>query len=85
MLHRMALAYFANNRFTETWIGVLADNGAGVAATGTITITGPATASGTISLYLGGVLVSTAVANGDVQNTIATNLAAPSTRTSISR
>jgi phage tail sheath gpL-like len=76
MLHRMAVAFFANNQYTECNIGVLADNGAGVAATGTITITGPATAAGTISLYLGGVLVSCAVANADVQNTIATNLAA---------
>lgn len=71
MLHRMAAAYFANNRATETWIGVLSDNGSGVAATGTLTVTGPATAAGTLSLYLGGTLVSVAVASGDAQNTIA--------------
>lgn len=71
MLHRMALAYFANNKFTETWMGVLADNGAGVAASGTLTVTGPATAAGTISLYLGGTLVTVAVASGDVANSIA--------------
>src|ERR671929_346203 len=76
MLHRMAMKFFANNKVTEAWIGVLADNGAGVAATGTITVTGPATAAGTISLYLGGELVQVAVASGDVQNTIATNIAA---------
>jgi len=35
LLHRMAIAYFANNRFTETYIGVLDDNGSGVSATGT--------------------------------------------------
>jgi phage tail sheath gpL-like len=73
ILHRMARKYFQNNQFTETWFGVLADNGAGVAATGTITITGPATAAGTINLYLGGELVQVAVASGDAQNTIATN------------
>jgi phage tail sheath gpL-like len=72
MLHRMAMAYFANNKFSETWIGVLGDNGAGVQATGTITVTGPATATGTISLYLGGVRVPVAVVNGDAQNAIAT-------------
>ena len=65
MLHRMAVAYFTNNQATETWIGVLDDNAAGVAATGTITVTGPATAAGTISLYVGGQLVSVAVASGD--------------------
>jgi phage tail sheath gpL-like len=76
MLHRMAKAWFQNNRFTEVYIGILADNGAGVAATGTITITGPATAAGTIGLYIAGELIQCAVANGDIQNTIATNLAA---------
>jgi phage tail sheath gpL-like len=30
MLHRQALAFFANNRFTDCYIGILADNGAGV-------------------------------------------------------
>jgi phage tail sheath gpL-like len=71
MLHRMAMAYFANNKSTETWVGVLADNGAGVAASGSLTVTGPATASGTLSLYIGGTLVSVAVASGDAQNAIA--------------
>src|SRR5688572_4850048 len=52
--HRMALGWFAANRMTELWLGILADNGGGVAATGTIVVTGPATAAGTIVLYLGG-------------------------------
>ncbi len=76
MLHRMALAYFANNRFTETWIGVLDDDAAGVQAAGTITITGPATAAGTIHLYIGGTHVPVAVANAEAQNDIATAIAA---------
>lgn len=76
MLHRQAIAFFANNRFTETWIGVLDDNGAGVAATGTITVTGPATAAGTINLYLGGNLVQVAVASADTAAAIATAIAA---------
>jgi phage tail sheath gpL-like len=74
MLHRMVKASFRNNQFTKRSIVVLDDNGAGVAASGTITVTGPATASGTISLYMGGELVSVAVTSGDVQNTIATNI-----------
>ncbi len=76
MLHRQAIAFFKNNRFTETWIGVLDDNAAGVLATGTITITGPASAAGTLSLYVAGELVQVAVANAAVQNDIATAIAA---------
>lgn len=76
MLHRMAIAYFRNNRSTETWIGVLDDNPAGVAASGTITVTGPATAAGTIALYVGGELVQVAVASGASADTIATAIAA---------
>lgn len=74
LLHRMALAWFFFNQSTELWIGVLADDGAGVAASGTITVTGPATKAGTITLYLGGERITVAVANGDVQNTIAANI-----------
>jgi phage tail sheath gpL-like len=70
-LHRQGIAYFANNKFTETWIGVLADNGSGVAASGTLVVTGPATATGTLSLYIGGNLVQVAVTSGDSASTIA--------------
>lgn len=78
MLHRQALAYFNENKFTQTYIGVLADNGAGTAATATLTVTGPATAAGTLNIYIGGThgLVQVAVANADSANTIATNIAA---------
>jgi phage tail sheath gpL-like len=76
MLHRMAIAWFANNSFTETWIGVLADNGAGVAATGTIAFGGTVTKAGTLSLYLGGELVEVGVAVGESNSTTATNVAA---------
>lgn len=74
-LHRMALAWFAGNTSTETWIGVLADSSAGVYASGTLTITGPATADGVIDLYVGGVHFSVAVASGDSASTIAGNIA----------
>lgn len=76
MLHRMAIAWFKANRSTEVWIGVLADDGAGVAANGTITVTGPATAAGTIALWLGGERITVAVNSGDAQNAIATAIAA---------
>lgn len=72
MLARMHAMYRQVDPFGEVWCIALADNGAGVAATGTITVTGPASAAGGISLYIAGQLVSVAVANGDAASTIAT-------------
>lgn len=74
-LHRMAIAWFNVNKSTECYIGVLADSASAVAAEGSIVVTGPATADGTISLYLGGERVDVAVASGDTANTIAGNIA----------
>ena len=76
MLHRQALAWFAVNKSTELWIGVLADNGAGVAATGTTVVTGPATADGTIPLYLGGERITVGVSSGQASTAIATAIGA---------
>ena len=75
-LHRMAKAWFSNNKVTEVWIGALADDGAGAAATGTLTVTGPATATGTLALYVHGVAVPVAVTSSDAASAIATNIAA---------
>jgi phage tail sheath gpL-like len=76
MAHRMALAWFAENKTTELWIGVLADDPAGVAAAGTITVTGTATADGTLSLYVGGQLVRVAVSSGNDATAVAAAIAA---------
>lgn len=76
ILHRQLIGWFASNNTTELWLGVLADNGAGVAATGTIVFTAAATAGGTIAFYSGGVLVPVAVALGDATTALATNTAA---------
>lgn len=70
ILARMFEAYFQNDQVTETWGLPLADNGAGVAATGTLTITGPATASGTLSIYIAGQRIQVAVTSGDTATTI---------------
>lgn len=75
-LHRMAQAWFAENKSTEVWLGVLAENAGGVASTGTLTITGPATAPGTLAVYLGGRRVTVPVAVGDTATVIATALVA---------
>ncbi len=76
MLHRMAIAWFLNNRFTETWILPVDDNGAGVAAAGDVDFTGSASADGTVSLYVGGEPVEVAVTSGDTPAAIATAVAA---------
>lgn len=76
MLHRQALAWFAGNKSTEVYVGILQDSAAGVVATGTLTVTGPATADGTLSLWIGGTLVEVAVASGDTATEIATAIVA---------
>jgi phage tail sheath gpL-like len=76
MLHRQALAWFAANKDTECWIGILSDDGAGTAAASTVTFTGNATAAGAIYLYVGGVRVTVPVAVGDTPTIIATALTA---------
>ncbi len=76
MLHRQALAWFASNKSTEVWLGVLADNAGGVAATGTIVVAGPATATGTIVLYLGGERITVGVNSGDASTAVATAIGA---------
>ncbi len=74
MLHRQAIGWFASNQFTEVYLGILDDNGAGVLATKTITFAGTATAAGTISCYIGGVLVQVPVAVGDIHTVVSNRL-----------
>lgn len=76
MLHQQAEAWFANNKATKLKIGILADNGAGATALGSVTLGGTVTAAGTLQLYLGGKRVQLAVAAGAVAGTLATALAA---------
>lgn len=71
MLTRMHETYRKNDAVGEVWCLPLADAGAGVAASGTLTVTGPATAAGTLNLYIGAQRVQVAVAANDVANTIA--------------
>lgn len=76
MLHSMVRKYFKNNQVNELTVLPQSDNGAGVAAVGTLTVTGPATASGTLALYIAGKIVSVAVTSGDSANTIAAAISA---------
>lgn len=65
MLHRQAIAWFANNKVTEVYAASLDDDATGVAATGSFAITGPATADGTFVVYIAGVRIALAVTSGD--------------------
>ena len=69
-LHRMAIAWFKSNKSTALYIGVLDDNGSGVAATKTLTFGSTATEAGTINCYVGGEKVSIAVASGDAHTAV---------------
>lgn len=73
---RMMAAWRANDPVGEVWILPVADLVAGVKATKTVTVTGPATAAGTIALYVAGTLVTVAVAAADAATAIATAIAA---------
>jgi phage tail sheath gpL-like len=75
-LANMVKTLKANNRYIETWAVGIDDNGAGVAATGTITIAGTPTENGTLTVYIAGVRVQVAVLTTHTAANIATNLGA---------
>lgn len=64
MLHRMFKAFKANDAVTETWAFPMADVAGGTAAAGTIVLTGPSTAAGTLALLIAGQAVPVAIASG---------------------
>jgi phage tail sheath gpL-like len=74
MLALMFTAFFANNFAHQVYGLPIAEPAGGTAATGTITVTGPATAAGTIALYVAGQLIQVAVAAADTANTIAASI-----------
>ena len=76
MLARMAAAYKRADRYSEVHAIALDDFGGGTAATGSITVTGPASAAATIALMIAGVSVPVVVAAGDVAAAIAAKIAA---------
>jgi phage tail sheath gpL-like len=76
MMTRMLAAIQAVNPYTPLWAIPLDDNGAGVAATGSVKFTAVATAAGTFNLYIGGQLVQIAVSPTQTLAQLATALAA---------
>src|SRR5690606_16540829 len=65
MLAEMVRIIKAISRTARVDTIALADDSGAVAAAGTIALTGPATAAGTIVLYIGGCRIKVAVAAGD--------------------
>lgn len=74
MLARMVSAYKKADRFSPVYALALDDVGGGVAASGTITVTGPATATGLIALMVAGVRIEVVVVAGDIATAIAANI-----------
>ena len=72
--HLMVRAALKANPYLQLGVLPVDDAGAGVAATKTVTITGPATSVGVLSLLIGNAAVEIALAAGDAQNAIATAL-----------
>lgn len=71
MLAEMLRASLAAQPYLETWAIALDDDGTAVAATGSLTVTGSATRSGTLSLYVASYRVRVGVTAGDTAATIA--------------
>ena len=76
MLHNMFRLIKGANSYLETWALPARDNSAGKKAAATVTLTGKATASGTLYLYIDGQAVSCAVTADEELSATATRLAA---------
>lgn len=72
MLAEMVKALRKANRYIELYGIAVDEDGDGVAATGSIGFAGPATAAGTLALYIGGKRVRVGVASGATAAQIAT-------------
>lgn len=76
MLQWMVKRYLQNDLVTTLQVVPIVDNAAGVIATGKVSIVGPATADGVLSIYFAGKKIQTSVTSGDVATAVATALAA---------
>lgn len=65
MLDGMVEAFTKNNFAQELWVVPIAEAGAGVAASATMTVTTPATTAGTLPVYIAGRRVQVFVAAGE--------------------
>lgn len=74
ILAHMVEKFIDNNSSSQLFCLPMDDNGAGVAATGKLAFTGPATAAGTLSIMIGGRRVQVAVDSGDSADDVASAL-----------
>lgn len=74
--HLMAKAALTANNYLQLDIITVDDAAAGIAATGSVLISGPATSAGNVTINIGNDSAVIAVANGDTAATIAANLVA---------
>jgi phage tail sheath gpL-like len=73
-LAAMATRYLERDTFGPLYIVPLVDNPAGVAAAGSITVAGTASASGTLNVYIAGVRIQVGVAAADAAAAVAAKL-----------
>lgn len=76
MLATMLAFALAVNPNVEIWAIALDDNGAGVTAAGSITVSTPPSAAGTLNLYIAGIRVQVAVAATDTVTDVAAAIVA---------
>jgi phage tail sheath gpL-like len=76
MLDAMVESFTTNNFAQELWVVPIAEATAGQPATGTITVTTPATVAGTLPIYVAGRRVQVAVAAAEAVDATATAIAA---------
>jgi len=76
MLHEMLTRWFENNAIDEVYMIALADAAASTAGTQEATVTGAATAAGTLHMYINGKHYPVGVASGDAVADVASAIAA---------
>ncbi|MET4017726.1 phage tail sheath subtilisin-like domain-containing protein [Bradyrhizobium sp. S3.2.12] len=75
MLDGMVEIFMKNNYAQELWVAPIAEAAAGVAATGTITVTTASTSAGTLPVYVAGRRVQVFVAAAEAVDAVATKIA----------
>lgn len=76
MLARMFKRFFAGVTTVPIYVLPVPEPAAGVAATGSVTVTAAPTVSGTLALYVAGQLVSIGIVSADTTSSVATKIAA---------
>lgn len=76
ILAEMCKSFKRVTEFADLWAVPLDDDGGAVDATGTLTVTGAATASGTVFLYIAGKQIQVGVASGDTVTDVADSISA---------